>query len=250
MKISVTGIVIFEKKLTENSKYIYILTQNLGIISVLLRKSKNKNNINNLVQVFSYGDFMLYNNKSGYILDDFDVKELFFDLRYNLKNLALAQYFCQLIIVLHPDKEYCYEILRVFLNCLYYLCNQKKDCRIIKIIFELRICSVSGYSPDFSSCEICKKYDMNISYFVIKKSKIFCHNCIKYIKKNKNIKNFSVLNSSSLFCLRHIIYSPVENLFSFLISESIINNLINISESYIKYHVDYDFKALEFYNKI
>ncbi len=245
MKISVTGIVIFEKKLTENSKYVYILTQDLGIISVLLRKSKNKNNINNLVQVFSYGDFVLCNNKSGYVLDDFDVKELFFDLRYNLKNLALAQYFCQLIIVLHPDKEYCYEILRVFLNCLYYLSNQKKDHRVIKIIFELRICSVSGYSPDFSSCKICKKYDMNISYFVVKKSKIFCHDCI-----DKNIKNFNVLNSSSLFCLRHIIYSPVENLFNFLISENVINNLINISGDYIKYHVDYDFKALEFYNKI
>ena len=248
-KINVTGIIIFEKKFKENSKSISILTRELGVIPVILRNSRAKKNmLGNLVQLFAYGNFILSHNNNGYILDDIEIKDLFFELRNDLKNLSLAQYFCQLSLVLRPEKYYSNEFLRVFLNSLFYLSSQKKDHRIIKMIFELRACSLSGYAPHLSSCDSCKNYDPDMSCFVLKKAKIFCQDCTKNINYLDN--NCAFLGKSELFCLRHITYSPIEKLFSFSISESTINFLSDVIEKYVKFHVDFDFKSLEFYKKI
>ncbi len=101
MKIDVNGIIIRERNLTENSKVINILTSEMGVISALIKKSKNrKYNSQLFTEIFMYCKFNLYVAKNGYILNDFEVKERFFEIRNDLKCLALAQYFSQLTLSL------------------------------------------------------------------------------------------------------------------------------------------------------
>ncbi len=248
MKIDVNGIIIWEKNLTENNKVINILTREMGIISAFIKNSKNRkyNNRQFFTEIFMYCKFNIYVAKNGYIINDFEIKERFFEIRNDLKCLALAQYFSQLTLSLYPDKEISSEFLRVILNCLFYLSNKKRDLRLIKCIFELRTCSLCGYAPMLVSCSSCKLYNADKMYFSSRQGKLFCSKCID----DYTVSFADLINSSVLSTLRHIVYSSLENLFNFAISDSNLNNLSKITEKYVKIHVSDNFKALDFFNHL
>ena len=248
MKIDVNGIIIRERNLTENSKVINILTSEMGVISALIKKSKNRkyNNGQRFTEIFMYCKFTLYVAKNGYILNDFEVKERFFEIRNDFKCFALAQYFSQLTLSLYPEKEISSEFLRVILNCLFYLANKKRDLKLIKCIFELRSCSLCGYAPMLISCSICKRYSASKMYFSLSQAKLFCSECIE----SNNLSSCNLINSSLLSTLRHIVYSSLENLFNFSISDSNLNMLSELTEKYIRIHVSDNFKVLDFFNKV
>lgn len=243
--ISLTGVIIKEKDLNESDKIIVILTDTKGIISAIAKKSKTfKNRLGGMVQLFAYGEFVLYCAKNGYLLNEFKTKELFLELRNSLEALSLAQYFCEILLQLKPEYTVSNEILRIFLNSLYFIINKKIKPKIIKSIFEFRIVSLCGYIPKLVSCDICGKYDEEEMYFSIERSNIFCSNCIK------NKTNFIFLSKSLLYTLRHIIYCNIDNLFKFSISENTEKVLAKITEKYILFHVSDKFKSLDFYKKI
>ena len=247
MQVEMTGIVISETDLSENDKLVKILTCEKGIISAIARRSKvYRNRQGGMLQLFAYCKFTLYLGKRGYILNDSEIKELFFELRSNLKSLSLAQYFCQLCIALKPDEEASKEFLRVFLNSLFYLSKQKMSGALIKSIFEIRACSLCGYMPCLESCAKCGAYEGDNMYFLVKDGKLFCEGCLSKEKRNSSF----LLSSPLLYCLRYIIYSPIVKLFKFSVSSSTAERLSFLAEMYVKLHVSDSFKSLKFYKSI
>lgn len=232
----------------EGNKVINIFTREMGVISAFIKKHKNQRQYDNkfLTEIFMYCKFTIYTVKNGYIINDLEVKEHFFKIRNDLKCLALAQYFCQLTLSLRPEKEVSGEFLRIMLNCLFYLVKKNKDLKLIKSIFEMRSCSLCGYAPLLVSCDVCKTYNSSKMYFSVKQGKLYCQDCIDSGKMNLA----DLINSSILAALRHIVYSPIENLFQFSLSNASLNLLSEITEKYIKIHVADDFKALQFFNHL
>lgn len=247
MKVQIDGLVLKESYTGDSDKVIMILTSEEGLISVLVRGAKSvRSNKVSSTQLFSYSHFVLYKSNKGYIVDDADVQEMFFGLRNNIEKLALAQYFCELSLALSPrNSGGAGEFLRVILNCLYYLEKSKKHDLIIKSIFEMRMCSISGYMPDLVGCNECGCYDSDIMYFIIEDGIIKCGKC----RKDGNVKYVKV-SRGVLMALRHIIYSPIEKIFNFSISEESLKSLSSITEKYIINHLDISFKALKFYKDI
>lgn len=245
MKSEVTGIIIREKDLSDSDKVISILTCEKGIVSVIAKRSKTiKNRLGGMIQLFAYGTFTLFSAKNGYLLDGFQTKELFLPLRSDLEALSLGQYFCQLSLVLRPEREVSGEFLRVFLNCLFYLAKGKMEANLIKSIFEFRACSLCGYMPRLVSCDKCGKYDDDLMFFEFEIGKIFCKECASKASVALEITP-SVLTS-----LRHIVYSPIEKLFSFSVSSETAETLAVATEKYVTAHVAGNFKSLEFYKKM
>ncbi len=247
MQVEMTGIIINEIDLNESDKLIKILTCEKGIISAIARRSKvYRNRQGGMLQLFAYCKFTLYLGKRGYILNDSEIKELFFELRSNLKSLSLAQYFCQLCIALKPDEETSQEFLRVFLNSLFYLSKQKMSRALVKSIFEIRTCSLCGYMPCLESCAKCGAYERDNMYFLVESGKLFCEGCLSKGKVNASF----LLSSPLLYCLRYILYSPVVKLFKFSVSASAEEKLSFLTEKYVRLHVSDSFKSLEFYKSI
>jgi len=247
MQVEMTGIIISETDLSESDKLIKILTCEKGIISAIARRSKvYRNRQGGMLQLFAYCKFTLYLGKKGYIVNNSEIKELFFELRSNLKSLSLAQYFCQLCIALKPDEEASEEFLRIFLNSLFYLSKQKMSVALIKSIFEIRACSLCGYMPCLESCAKCGTYEGDSMYFLVESGKLFCGGCIS---KEKAKISF-LLSSPLLYCLRYILYSPIAKLFKFSVSASMAERLSFLTEKYVMLHVSDSFKSLEFYKSI
>ncbi len=247
MKIYLNGLIIRETDLGENSKVIKILTAEKGIISAIVKQSSNLKNKNTaIVQLFTYCGFSLYIGKKGYTVDESEILELFWGIREDLNRLALAQYFCELCLALAPEENNAGDFLRLFLNSLFYLSRKKKNINFLKAVFEMRACSVCGYMPNLIGCHKCKIYDSSAMKFIIEKGNLICEKCISSEELTKGY----ILTPGLLAALRHIIYSPVEKLFSFNISEETESALSDICEKYIYAHLRADFKSLKFYKSI
>lgn len=249
MHIQVNGIIIGETGANESNRIVNLLTDEKGLIKTFVKGAKSIRNKNSCAsQLFSYSEFILYKSHSGYIINESEIKEVFSGLRNNINKLSLAQYFCEVMNLMAPKEERATDFLRLLLNCLYCLENDLKDERIIKFVFEMRICTIAGYMPDFVGCCKCSLFVPNNMYFSVGDAVLVCEKC--YNDLRGIYSNLIHVRQSILDTLRYIIYSKPEKIFSFKVSEDIIDKLCDITENYLIFHSYGDFKALKFYKSL
>lgn len=243
MKIQTPGLIIKETNIGENDKLLVILTKEHGIIRAFadgVRRIKSKNTA--ATSLLCYSNFTLYQNKDTYKVSDSSPIELFFDLRYDLEGVALAQYFCDMAMRLTPEEFEPTEILRLLLNSLHFLANKTKPIEIIKAVTELKLISLSGFMPNLSGCASCseeKAYNFSHS-----NGGLFCLEC------GKDVSDTVVLNPTVLSAMRHIIYAPFEKIYSFEIPEKDAKILSSITEKYVAIQSEMRFKTLDFYKSV
>lgn len=247
MQIKVSGLVIMESNLGERDKIITILTAEYGLIRAITKSARNINNKNmGGTQLFSYSRFVLYKGKSGYIVDDAEIQEIFFKLRNNIEKVALSQYLCDLTLALSPENGEAGDFLRLMLNSFYYLSNEKRSFELIKSIVEIKMSAMGGYMPDLVCCKKCGKYEDDVVYFSLEFGYFYCKDCRNNAPKN----GLAPLRKGTLVALRHILYAPFEQLYNFKLSGKSQDELSDVSEKYVMHHLDRYFKTLDFYKTL
>lgn len=247
MKIEVKGVVVKEIKLSNDDRLVKILTENMGIVTAIIKESKRRRNDRiSLVRVLSYCVFELFEGKSCYVVDSAEVLDVFWSIKDDLKYFAVAQYFCELCIALSPEPSNSQDFLKLFLNSVFYISKNAKDIKLIKLIFEMRALTLCGYMPDIVCCCRCHEYESDKMHFLFKQGKIMCLNCFKEVGCAESVE----ISKGMVYALRHIVYSPMKKLFAFKLSDKAVEILSTLSEKYVMYHLDVNFKSLEFYNSL
>ena len=218
-----------------------ILTECHGKITAAARGVRRKSSrISAAVQSLAYSEFTLYESGSKFSVNEAEAIELFYDLRVDLVNLALANYFAEVLEQAADEEIANPELLRLGLNSLFALTKGLQDIRIIKAAFELKIACYSGYTPNLSTCASCNgsfsKCQFDVSHGVC-----FCPNCARGQYR---------IDSGTLSAMRYIVNADVKKLFSFRLSEEGLKTLCDICEHYLKNHFERDFKTLAFYKSI
>lgn len=199
------------------------------------------------VELLSYSCFVLFQNKDKYVVDKADLNHVFMGVREDIEKLSLAAYFSQITMELAPREEKAKEYLRLLLNCLYLLDQNKRSCNFIKPIYELRLMAMAGFMPDLVACRECGCYDADNMNFLMLSSGIICRNCAQ----NTSIREVHmVLSKGILAAMRHILYSELEKLFSFTLPENALLRLGEITQKYIIVQLDKQFDTLDFYYSI
>ncbi len=189
--LTVDGVVLRTVDFGESSRMLTVFTGEYGLISVRargVRKAKSK--MASCTQPFCYSRFELC-KKSGevYTLTGGGVLEAFYGLSGDLDAFYAAGYMGKMLLrVLQPDLPDP-ETLRLFLNSLYLLSNQKRDVRYIKCVFLLKLACIQGVMPD----------------------------------------TFVKLHPDTMKALEHIQNSPMKTLFQFGVSAIILEELERIS---------------------
>ena len=89
--ITTNGIVIREKNFGENDKFIDILTDNYGVIEIMVKGSKKINSQNSSsTQLFAYSKFCLESKKDKYYLNSCEPIKIFYDIRLDIDKLSLV----------------------------------------------------------------------------------------------------------------------------------------------------------------
>lgn len=241
MHIETDGLVVKEQNVGESDRLITILTSQYGLVRAFANGGKSIKNKNLAgTQLLAYSDFVLYQGKDAFNVNEAKEKEVFFDLRLDIDNLSLAFYLAELFGELAPEAAECEELLKLLLNCLFLLSKKKLPAKQIKSIAELRALSLSGYAPNLIACEECGAFESDIMYFDIKKGTLKCNVC--------GSQSFTAvpLSISAVTAMRHIVFSEPKKVFDFTLNDTALNELSAVTESYALDHTDKHFKTLDF----
>lgn len=246
MQINTDGLVIMERIIGESDRLITVLTRSEGLVRAFVKGAKNLKNKNSVsTQLLCYSRFIIYKGREKYIIDEASPQEIFFALRKDIEKIAIAQYFCELTLALAPENSEAGDFLRLILNSLYYLSNDKKNIKTIKAVFEIRIMSLAGYMPNLVCCSNCSKYEDDKMYFLPRHGKIICQACYK-----QDFEEAIILNMGALTALRHSIYVEFNKIFSFELSDESLKCFSFAAEKYVRLTLERTFKTLDFYYKV
>ena len=162
----------------------------------------------------------------------------FFDIRYDIKKLALVNYICDLANFMSVQEGDCNGILRLLLNTVYYIQNKDFDPKV-KPVYELRLMCESGFSPNLTSCQRCGNSE-NLYYFSTEGGAVECEKC----HKSPNA------SPGTLAAMHYICTSPLKSIFSFKAEEDVLHQLTVLAEQYVLHQTENVPKSLIYLKSI
>ena len=239
-RFTTDGVVLKATVTGESDRIVHILTPDRGVIRAFAKGARGtKSRLHGATAQFSYGEFVFTEKNEVFHVAEAAQREAFFALRLDLKKLALAQYFCEMLLreAAHDSVP---EHMRLFLNALYLLCTDKKPLFAVKSVFELRLACISGYAPALIACDTCGAYETPRMYFDTQTGLLYCETCGQRTAAAQ-------VPASVVAAMRHIVFSQPERLFSFELGKEALKLLSDVTEKYVQSSFQYRFRLLEFF---
>lgn len=250
--ITVEGIVLKERSVGEQDKFIDILTKESGVLEISVKGAKKINGKSgSSTQLFAYSRFCIQQRRNRFYLNSAEPIHIFYELRSSLTKLSLASYFADILrFCCVEEQSHGDSVLRLFLNTLHYLEKNLRGEPFLKSLFELRLMSEIGYMPDILACRVCGCYEPETLFFGISDGSFCCAECFSGEDNPFGYTDFLAVGLPVLNAVRHIVLADFDRLFNFRISENVQQQLALVSESYLTAHLERSFPTLDFYKSI
>lgn len=256
MHITVRGLVIRTVDIKETDRLITIFTEERGALVALARGARSlKSRKMAATMQFCYSNFVLYEQGDKLWVKEAELIESFFDLRQTIEGLALANYIAEVLSDVTVEEAE-RDLLRLSLNSLYAIANRKYSFNKIKAVFEIRAASVLGFMPDVTSCQSCGGGQGDF-FFDIMGGVIECRRCReKAAEEHREHPDpheshiITILSEGAREALAYSIYSPLERIFSFNLSDEEQHLFERAAEEYLLNQLGHSFKTLDFYKQM
>ena len=245
--LTVEGVVLKERLSGETDKFIDVLTKESGVLEISVKGARKINGKSgSSAQLFAYSRFCLDQRRNMWCLNSAEPIHIFYDLRNSLTKLSLASYFADILRFCIGTEKQNSDIMRLFLNSLHYLENGQRSEPLLKAVFELRLMSEIGYMPDIVACRKCGVYEPDELFFSVSDGGFYCTDCFG----NMQSDNFIKAKLPVLSAVRHIVLADFSRLFNFRISDTAMQVLSVLSETYTLSHLERNFRTLDFYKSL
>lgn len=220
-----------------------VLTENNGKISVLAKNIRRvKGRFGAGASFLCYSDFELDPSRTElYYLKRATPIENFFGISESIEALALATYMGQLASCIVPESFTTdSSSLPLILNTFYVIAHTKKDLKLVKSIFELRLMAEEGAAPQISACEKCRETKFPM-LFSIRDGVARCSEC-----GGEGIP----LNEALYKAMLYILSADVKKLYNFTLGDENADTLYRLSERYALHQIGRDLPALDYFNSV
>ncbi len=236
--IVLTGMVLSAVPVGEYDKRITLLTRERGKISAFARGARRPNSqMMAASNPFSFGQFEAYEGRSSYTVVKADISNYFRELTMDLDAAYFGFYFMEIADYYGRENADEIHMLKLLYQSLRALENAHLNNRLVRRIFELKAMVINGEYPNVFSCLKCGTKE-NLTSFHVKSGGTLCANCAK------GVPSFSV-NESTLYTMQYIITSSIEKLYTFTVSEEVLEKLERIMTEYMKTYIDRRFHSLQ-----
>jgi len=245
---TVTGMVLSAMPVGEYDKRLVILTKEKGKITAFAKGARKPNSaLLACSQPFAFGEFSLYAGKSSYNIVAAEISNYFGELRDDFDGLCYGFYFCEFADYLTKENNDEKNILRLLYQSLRVLSKKAIDPQLVRVVFELKAMALNGEAPQVFHCVKCDKdtkdtQELVLSgryYFSAECGGILCDSCVG------NDKNAIRINTSTLYTMQYIISREIEKLYTFKVTDDVLNELKRCDRSYLGRYIDHEFKSLE-----
>lgn len=206
--ILVTGMVIFTAPVNDYDRRIILLTKERGKITVFAKGARRQGSrMLAATNPFCFGTFKLYEGKTAYNLIEANITNYFEELRSDFGGAYLGMYFLEFADYYARENNDEIELLKLLYQTVRAIIKDSIDNRLVKIIYEMKIMVVNGEFPGIPQ-------DRNVS-------------------------------KAASYTIDFIIKTPVEKLYTFKVTDEVLEELITISDMYRNKYIDKHFKSLD-----
>lgn len=245
MRITTEALVLRENNnIGESDRFVTLLTRDLGVVRASARGARQmKSRTAAATRQLTYARLTLYQGRDKYIVDEGEPLRIFFDMGGDLERLALGQYFCELACTLLPPEDPAPEALRLLLNALHFLTEEKRDGRLVKATVELRLAVMAGYMPSLDCCAVCGTGEGDRVWFSPSAGHLLCGRCPRPA-------DVVPLSLGVLAAMRCIVYGELTRSFRFTLADEAATELASVSERFLLTQLGRSFHTLDFYHEI
>lgn len=239
--IKVQGVVIKETYTGEADKIITILTKRFGRIQAAAKGARRpQSRLIAGTQLLSFSDFVLFKGNDIYSIRNCELIESFYNIRNSLEKLTYASHIVDIVTEVTRENLFHANLMQLLLNTLHMLSYSDKSPQLISRIFEIRLMSISGFMPELFECLMCREQISEEIFFSPALGGITCRNC------SMQDKNTVRISEGTLSALRFITYNDIKKIFSFRVSDKVLQELKIVSQRFLSAHLDKSFSKLKF----
>lgn len=245
MYLTVRGLVLRITDYNDRDTLVTLLTADHGRMTVKARGLRRKNSpLIGPCQLLAYGEYTLFEYRGMYTINEAASLELFRDLRKSLSKLSLGTYMAQVCEVISQEDLPSPELLSLLLNCLYGLSKLDVSEAMVKSVFEFRCACLAGYMPELQGCISCgnpmpERFDVSAGHL----------ECVRCRSRESDGIRMPV-TQGLLSALRYIAFCDSKRLFSFSLSEDVMEMLSQLTETYLITQLERSFSTLDFYKSL
>lgn len=236
--VIVMGMVLTAMPVNEYDKRITILTKERGKITAFAKGARcSGSQLLAAASPFSFGEFELYEGRSSYNLTKASIQNYFRELVTDLDSVYLGFYFMEFAEYYCQENNDEREMLKLLYQSLRALESPNIPNSLVRVIFELKAITINGEGPDVFSCIHCRSKE-NLCVFSVRRGGIFCGECGRQVSGRKIL-------DSTRYAMQYIVSSPVAKLYSFTVSDEVMEELQVIMKEYMDHYVHHEFKSLK-----
>lgn len=242
--ITLTGMILVAAPIKEYDKRIELLTKERGRISAFAQGARKQNSALSACTIpFTFGEFQLYEGRSSYNLQSAVISNYFGEIAQDYDALCYASYFAEVAQYLSRENIEAGNELNLIYITLKAIIAGKVPLKLIKIIYEMRYLALEGEGIELFTCLHCgtgEAYDV-----YMREGGLICADCAS---KDKNLMNeYPIrLSRDARYTLQYILSSRVEKLYTFTVSDEVLEELQQFMKRYLARYMPHRFKTLDF----
>ncbi len=238
---SIKGLVISENFSGEADKYITILTENEGKVTLLARGARKPwSKIMSSAGLFNYGEFFYFKGRGFNSLNSADITEGFYEIQKDYEKLAYASF------VLETADKTAYgdtgELLRLVLYTLTAMAKTDIEPKIIACAYRFKLLDIMGFLNVEDNCLNCGKEETD--FYSVLEGGFVCREC------RRNFLDSVMVSQGAKKAIRYIAESDMKKIFSFRVSDEVYRELESIGDRGVRLHISRQFKTDKILNTL
>lgn len=156
MQFTTDAIVLRRVDYRDYDRMVTLFSPDRGRIDAVARGCRRpKSALMNAAEVFCAGQFSLHEAGGRYSITQCEIKDSFYDLRFDYDRLIHGMYYLSLAdMAAMPDQEAA-EVFMLLLKALAHLCYSGLPAAMLTASFEMRYMPLMGFRPLMDRCVIC-----------------------------------------------------------------------------------------------
>lgn len=238
-QVVLTGMVLSTAPVGEYDRRVVLLTKEHGKISAFARGARRPNSpLVGAVNPFAFGEFTVYEGRTSYTIQSANISNYFAELRSDVTGAYYGFYFLEFAAYYTKENNDEREMLKLLYQTLRALTSPHIPDRLVRYIFELKALCINGQAPQVFQCVKCGDRERPAVFSALKGG-LVCSRC------QENVPDGIVIDKSTLYSMQYIESSKIEKLYTFTVSDKVLEELGKVMGRLMDIYVDKKFNSLE-----
>lgn len=208
-QVGVTGIILRTEPISEYDRRVVILTRERGKISAFARGARRQGSrLLASTNPFCFGQFRLFEGRTAYSISEAVISNYFEGLRGNYEAACYGMYFLEVMDYYTRENNDEKEMLKLLYQSLRALQHEGLSSTLVRYIFEIKALAINGEYPGLPGRDA------------------------PYL-------------ASTEYAVNYIVNSSIEKLYTFTVTDQVLEELSQIAEAFRKRFIDRKMKSLE-----